>query len=135
MNDWLVYFLIALFVAFILVIAFVVGIVFLLKPKGIPLIAVLRLVPNIFGLFKRLVREQGFGKTVALGLIFLAVYLVSPVDVIPDVIPLLGSADDAAMFVLVLRAALVRAGPDLLRSLWPGNEASLEILRRVFRLR
>ena len=35
---------------------------------------------------------------------FAVAYLISPVDVIPDVIPLLGFVDDAAVFAMVVKA-------------------------------
>lgn len=41
---------------------------------------------------------------------FLLVYLASPIDLVPDFIPVLGYADDALVVALVLRSVVRLAG-------------------------
>jgi uncharacterized membrane protein YkvA (DUF1232 family) len=55
-----------------------------------------------------------------------AVYLVSPVDLIPDFIPGLGFLDDVIVVALVLDGLLNHVGRDIVREYWPGDLASLE---------
>lgn len=43
----------------------------------------------------------------------LALYLVSPVDLLPDFIPLLGLVDDLVLIPLVIRALLNRLPPNV----------------------
>jgi uncharacterized membrane protein YkvA (DUF1232 family) len=52
-------------------------------------------------------------------------YLVSPLDLVPDFVPVLGYADDAVLVAITLRAVARRAGPEALRRNWPGTDAGL----------
>lgn len=47
------------------------------------------------------------------GTLGLVVYLVSPVDLLPDVIPVLGLADDVALIALVVHWMVSRLPPAL----------------------
>jgi len=47
-------------------------------------------------------------------LVFLLIYLASPIDLVPDFVQVLGYADDAVIVGLVLRSIARRAGPDAL---------------------
>jgi uncharacterized membrane protein YkvA (DUF1232 family) len=60
-----------------------------------------------------------------------AVYLASPIDLIPDFIPVVGLLDDALVLALVLRLLVRRAGAELVREKWPGTEASLNAVLRL----
>lgn len=40
-------------------------------------------------------------------------YMISPVDVIPDAIPIVGLTDDLAVLIFVLRKVWVNVGPDI----------------------
>lgn len=57
-----------------------------------------------------------------------AAYLVSPVDVVPDWIPLFGQADDLAVMTLALRRLLSGAGYDLIYSKWRGSDEGLALV-------
>jgi uncharacterized membrane protein YkvA (DUF1232 family) len=58
-------------------------------------------------------------------------YLVSPIDLIPDFIPVLGQLDDAVLVALALRRVVRVAGSDVVTELWPGSARGL---RAVFSL-
>jgi uncharacterized membrane protein YkvA (DUF1232 family) len=60
-----------------------------------------------------------------LPLLVLVPYLASPIDLIPDFIPVLGQLDDALLVALALRRLVRTAGADVVRELWPGSEQSL----------
>jgi uncharacterized membrane protein YkvA (DUF1232 family) len=51
----------------------------------------------------------------------LLVYLVNPIDLIPEFIPVLGPLDDVLVAVLVLRYVLGRLGTNGLRERWRGT--------------
>ena len=51
----------------------------------------------------------------------LAAYLLSPIDLIPDFIPVAGQLDDAVLVAVVLRSVLSRAGPGLVFSAGAGG--------------
>ena len=59
------------------------------------------------------------------------VYLVSPIDLIPDFIPVAGQIDDAVVLLLVLRHLLRAAGPRVVQDRWPGPARSLRFVLRV----
>ena len=58
-------------------------------------------------------------------LLLLVPYLASPLDVIPDFIPVLGQLDDAVLVMLVLRRVVRASGTDVISELWPGSERGL----------
>ena len=55
-------------------------------------------------------------------------YVVSPVDLVPDVIPGVGKLDDLYLLVRALRYLAGAAGYDLLHELWPGSEDGFALL-------
>lgn len=55
-------------------------------------------------------------------------YVVSPVDLVPDVIPGVGKLDDLYLLVRAVRYLANAAGYDLLHELWPGSEDGFALL-------
>jgi uncharacterized membrane protein YkvA (DUF1232 family) len=55
-------------------------------------------------------------------------YLLSPVDLIPDFIPVLGQLDDALIVAAVFGYVARRAGRDVVEELWPGSERGLRVV-------
>ena len=60
-----------------------------------------------------------------------AAYALSPIDLIPDFIPILGYADDAIIVTAVLRSVVRRAGLDAVRAHWPGTDDGFTALTRL----
>ncbi len=60
-----------------------------------------------------------------------AAYLVTPVDLVPDFIPVAGQLDDVLFGALALRYALRVASLDVLREQWPGPSSSLDVVVRL----
>jgi uncharacterized membrane protein YkvA (DUF1232 family) len=58
-------------------------------------------------------------------------YLLLPIDLVPDFIPVIGYADDAIVVALVLRFATRHAGADALGRHWPGTPQGLQALRAL----
>ena len=101
------------------------------QPGGASLRDLLRLAPDIVRLLKRLAGDKTVPMGVRIWLGVLAVYLVSPIDLIPDFIPVLGYADDAIIAAIALRFITRRAGVEAIERHWPGTS---EGLRAVLRL-
>ena len=60
-----------------------------------------------------------------------AVYLVSPIDIIPDFIPWLGYVDDLLMAAVVVDGVLNFIERPLVLRYWPGSPASLDRIAAV----
>lgn len=58
-------------------------------------------------------------------------YLVLPIDLVPDFLPVAGQADDAVILAIALRVLARGATPEMLRQAWPGPEASLRLVLRA----
>ncbi|MGH3470597.1 MAG: YkvA family protein [Nocardioidaceae bacterium] len=94
----------------------------------------LRLVPDVARLLRRLAADPTLPRGVRIRLALLLAYLVSPLDIIPDFIPVIGYLDDVIIVVLALRSVARRAGPDALDRHWPGTPDGLRALKRLARL-
>jgi uncharacterized membrane protein YkvA (DUF1232 family) len=64
-------------------------------------------------------------------LVLLLAYLASPVDLVPDFVPVLGYADDAIVVAWVLRSVVRRVGVEEVRARWPGTDDGFAALRRL----
>jgi hypothetical protein len=58
----------------------------------------------------------------------LLAYLLSPIDLVPDFVPVLGYADDVVAWAL--RSVVRRAGSDALTRRGPGEPAGLAVVSR-----
>jgi uncharacterized membrane protein YkvA (DUF1232 family) len=88
-------------------------------------------VPDCAVLFKRLLGDARVPRRRKLALALLAGYLVSPIDLVPDFIPVAGQLDDAILVGLVLRSVVKSAGPELIHEHWPGPDESLRAVLRL----
>lgn len=59
------------------------------------------------------------------------VWLLSPIDLVPEFIPVLGPLDDVIVVGLVLRHLIKRAGADVVQEHWRGDP---RVLRTALRL-
>src|SRR5262249_9972701 len=93
-----------------------------------------RILPDTLRLLRRLTGAPTLPRVVRTWLALLLTYLAFPLDLIPDFIPVIGYADDVILICVVLRAVVRRAGPDAVRSHWPGTAGGLAVLWSVARL-
>ena len=107
------------------------GALLVAKPRGTGLKEALRLLPDLLRLLPRLARDGSLPRGVRVRLWLLLGYLALPIDLVPDVIPVLGYADDAILAALVLRTVVRRAGMPALERHWPGTPDGLAALLRL----
>jgi uncharacterized membrane protein YkvA (DUF1232 family) len=93
--------------------------------------AIAGFVPDCAVLFARLARDGRVRRRHRLVLAALGAYLASPIDLVPDFIPVAGYLDDGVIVALVLRAAVRGSGRDVVRDNWPGPSRSLEVMLRL----
>ena len=100
-------------------------------PDGVNLKDVLRLVPDVVRLIRRLATDPSLPRGVRWRLWLLLGYLLLPIDLVPDFLPVIGYADDAVLIALVLRSVSRAAGPEALDRHWPGTPEGLAAVRRL----
>jgi uncharacterized membrane protein YkvA (DUF1232 family) len=86
-------------------------------------------------LFKGLVRDPRVSRGSKALLVIGVVWVASPIDLIPEFIPVLGPLDDAVVAALILRHVLRTAGRDVVADHWRGDAATLDRLLSLFRAR
>ena len=89
--------------------------------------------PRLLRMLVSLARDRDVPTAAKVVLAALAVYLASPVDLIPDFIPWLGYLDDLILAAVVMDAVLSFVDRSLLLRYWPGTPDSLERVAAVAR--
>ena len=89
------------------------------------------LIPNLAVLFRGLLGDPRVPRSSKAWLWFALVWVISPIDLIPEFIPVLGPLDDVIVTVIVLRYVSRRLGRDELRSRWPGTADGYSLLAGV----
>lgn len=90
-----------------------------------------RLIPDVIRLIGRLARDRSVPRGTRWWLLALLGYLLLPIDLVPDFIPVLGFADDAIVAAIVLRFAIRHAGRDAVERHWPGTPEGLQAVLRL----
>jgi uncharacterized membrane protein YkvA (DUF1232 family) len=96
--------------------------------------ALLRALPDLARLLTRLVADPILPRAAKIALGAAAVYLLSPIDLIPDFIPIVGYVDDVLLAAVVLDGILNWVDRGLVLKYWPGTPGSLDTLARTARV-
>ena len=90
-----------------------------------------RAIPDLVALTRGLLGDPRVpvGSKVLLG--GALVWLASPIDLVPEFIPVLGPLDDVIVIGLVVRHLVRRAGPEVVQEHWRGDP---RVLRTALRL-
>ena len=100
-------------------------------PETVAMTDALRLLPDLLRTIRRLAADPSMPRSVRVKLGLLLAYLLFPLDLVPDFLPVIGYADDVVVLALVLRSVVRSAGPDALRRHWPGTPAGLAVIERL----
>ncbi|MGK2932359.1 MAG: YkvA family protein [Solirubrobacterales bacterium] len=92
--------------------------------------ALIRFIPDCVLLFRALLGEAAMPPWRKLILLGVVAYLIMPIDLVPDFIPVAGQLDDAIVVLLGLRTVLRGSNRALLAAHWPGPPESLAVLER-----
>jgi uncharacterized membrane protein YkvA (DUF1232 family) len=99
----------------------VVGL-WLLRPRDVRAAELIRVIPDILRLVRDLLLDRSTPRPVRAALVVLLAWLISPIDLIPEFIPVLGPLDDVIVAVVVLRYVRRRLGLPALRERWRGTD-------------
>jgi uncharacterized membrane protein YkvA (DUF1232 family) len=93
----------------------------------------LLLLPRLARMIAGLIADPALPTAAKVTLAAVALYLASPVDLIPDFIPFLGYLDDVLLVAVVVDGLLSFVDRPLLLRYWPAGAASLETTAAVAR--
>ncbi len=111
-----------------------------IPPDGSPLQArrfaadAVFLIPNMVKLVSRLLKDPRVPRRAKLTLGIAAAYVMSPIDLIPDVIPVLGVLDDILIMAFAVDSLIDRSGPEIVREHWDGPGDVLDLVREAVRV-
>lgn len=111
-----------------------ITLVVIARPRGDTRSQLPRLLPDTIRLIRGLARDRTIPRSTRLPVWGLLAYLATPIDLVPDFLPVIGYADDAILTAFVLRRLLRRAGAGKVFEHWPGDPAALANLQRVLGL-
>lgn len=89
------------------------------------------LIPNFLKLLYRLFKDSRVPTAEKAFLIGAIVYVISPLDLIPDVIPFVGQVDDLYLVALTLLRMLNRSPAEVVREHWDGGGDIARVVGRI----
>ena len=89
------------------------------------------MMPNIVRLVARLLKDPRVPRRAKITLGLAAAYVASPIDLIPEVIPVIGWADDVLIIMFAIDSLIDRAGEEIVEELWDGPGDLLSLVRDV----
>jgi uncharacterized membrane protein YkvA (DUF1232 family) len=101
------------------------------RPRDVPVREVVRLIPDLLRLLRSVIGDRGAPLDVRLVLVGLLIWILSPIDLIPEFIPGLGPVDDVIVAIVALRYTRRRLGTEVLRERWTGSDDGFRLLLRV----
>jgi uncharacterized membrane protein YkvA (DUF1232 family) len=91
----------------------------------------LLLVPNLGKLLYRLLRDPRVPRNRRWAMAAVGAYLASPIDLIPDFVPVLGGVDDLLVLAFAIDYLLKASPEELVAEHWDGSEDGLELVRGI----
>lgn len=89
------------------------------------------MMPNLVKLVARLLKDPRVPRRAKITLGIAAAYVASPIDLIPEMIPVIGWADDVLIIMFALDALISRAGEEVVEELWDGPGDLLALVRDI----
>ena len=121
---WLVLGLVALWAVLLIVF-------WLVRPRDVSARELIRVVPDVVRLIRSVITDGSAPLDVRAILVGLLIWIVSPIDLIPEFIPGLGPLDDVIVAIVAMRYTRRRMGVAALRERWSGSDDGFELLLRV----
>lgn len=91
----------------------------------------LLLVPNLAKLLYRLLKDKRVPRKCRLAMTVVGAYGASPIDIVPDFIPVLGSVEDLLVLAFAIDYLLRASPPKVIDEHWDGSQDGLELVRGI----
>lgn len=88
-------------------------------------------IPNLAKLLGRLIKDPRVSRRSKLLAMGTMAYVVSPIDLLPDVIPVIGQVDDVILLIFALNHLVRTSGEHVIREHWDGDRDVLELIRML----
>jgi uncharacterized membrane protein YkvA (DUF1232 family) len=85
-------------------------------------------IPDCVTTVRRLRKDPRVPRRAKVAIVIAGLWVASPIDVIPEFLPVIGPLDDVVVVALALRYAGRRVPRDVLLAAWPGEPRLLERL-------
>ncbi len=92
------------------------------------------LLPDFFMLLWRLMRDKEVSKDKKLFIGAIIAYVLLPIDLIPDFIPVIGFVDDLVLIAIGLNTIFVKTDKKILHKHWSGEGDILERIQSIIKL-
>ena len=79
--------------------------------------------PNCITMIRRLRKHPSVPRRAKIAIAFAGLWVLSPIDLIPEFLPVIGPLDDVVVVALALRYAARRVPRDVILEAWPGDPA------------
>jgi uncharacterized membrane protein YkvA (DUF1232 family) len=122
---------VSVLIVFVGVWALAILFIWLHRPTREHAVAAARLVPQIAAMGARVAADGATPRSAKVALAVLVVWLASPIDLIPEFIPIIGPLDDIVVAAIILRWVGRRVGPDGLRRHWTGSDEGFALVLRL----
>jgi uncharacterized membrane protein YkvA (DUF1232 family) len=84
--------------------------------------------PNCVTMLRKLRKDPRVPRRAKIAVAFAALWAISPIDLIPEFLPVIGPLDDIVVIALALRYAGRQVPRDVVLEAWPGSPALIERL-------
>jgi uncharacterized membrane protein YkvA (DUF1232 family) len=111
-----------------------VALLWLHRPTRDLAMPALRALPDIVRLARNLLADPRTPRRYRVALVVLIVWILSPIDLLPEFLPGIGPLDDIVAAAVILGWVGRGTGPVRLRELWPGDAAGFDVVARLLRL-
>ncbi|HEU5157100.1 MAG TPA: DUF1232 domain-containing protein [Streptosporangiaceae bacterium] len=88
-----------------------------------------RILPDCVTTARRLLRDPRVPRRAKAAMVIAVLWVLSPIDLIPEFLPVIGPIDDVVVVALALRYAARRVPRQALLEAWPGSPDVIERLR------
>ena len=94
----------------------------------------LMFIPNLLGLLIGLLRDERVSQADKAILAGVIMYVIIPLDIIPDFIPFIGQVDDAYLLAISMLRLLNRADRNVVMDHWKGQPDIKELVDSIVRI-